>query len=350
MHYTQNNSDENLIFNISLARISFLSCKEKNILSKKLDSSRSLALLSIEEIFKFLDRPASSRAEWNGQANFLAAQRIADICYKRGFKLLGMENPEYPELLRNIEDPPFLLYCRGDTSVLKEPCVSLVGTRRLTPLGRKAAHDFAYDAVKAGLGVVSGLAYGADAYAHKGAVDAFYDIYPEKGINKLGKTVAVLPSGIDQILPSGNKTLAEKILKSGGCIISEYEPGLPMAPWHYVARNRIIAGLSPAVVVIEAPVGSGALITADFALEDGRDVFFHQAALSMAAQEVSADVKRDLELRFARKEVSKYKIENSVRKYLEAGAVVIKDYKDYCRALVEAPGERQPPLLQGELF
>ncbi len=350
MHYIQNNSDENLIFDISVARISFLSCKEKNILAKKLDSYYSLALLSIEEIFKILDRPVSVRAQWNGADNLKAALKAAQICRNRGFKVVKIEDPEYPELLRNIQDPPFLLYCRGDCSILTEKNVSVVGTRRLTPQGRIAARNFAFEAAKDGCNVVSGLAYGADWYAHKGAVDAFYDIQLDLGSKSLGKTIAVLPSAIDEIVPAVNKSLAEKILKSGGCIISEYEPGSLTASWHFVARNRIVAGLSPATVVIEAPVGSGALITADLALEYGRDVFFHKSAVSDAAANVSETVMRNLEVRFARQEVSKYKIENNVKKYLDAGAGIVSSYADYCKALRERPGERALLPLQGELF
>ena len=352
MHCIQNNSIENLIFDISLARITFLSCKEKNILSKKLDSYYSLALLSIEEIFKIIDKPISSRAQWNGAENLKAAQKAAQICLNRGFKLIKNDDAAYPELLRNIEDPPFVLYCWGNVSALTEKSVSVVGTRRLTAQGRKAAFQFAFDAAKDGCNVVSGLAYGADFYAHKGAVDAFYDIDTDLQVPSVGKTIAVLPSGIDEIVPSVNKSLAGRILKSGGCIISEYEPGSMMASWHFVARNRIVAGLSPATVVIEAPVGSGALITADMALEDGRDVFFHKAAISDDAEHVSEIVRRDLEVRFARKEVSKYKIENTISKYLEAGAGVITSYDDYKTALSEMPGVRnaRQALVQGELF
>ena len=163
--------------------------------------------------------------------------------------MVSYEDAEYPELLRNIAEPPFLLYCHGNVSVLGERSVSVVGTRRISPRGRKSAHDFAYEACLNGCGVVSGLAYGADGYAHRGAVDAFYEHHSDKELTALGKTIAVLPGGIDEIVPQGNKFLAEKILKSGGCIVSEYEPGVPSENWRFVARNRIIAGLSPAVVV-----------------------------------------------------------------------------------------------------
>ena len=359
----QNNLDEKLIFYLSLARITFISCKEKNILSKKLDSYHSLALLSIEEIFKFLDKPVAKRAIWNGQANLESAKRSAFYCKKLGVSVLHNEDSAYPMSLKNIDDPPYLLFCRGNTQALsalgEEKCVSVVGTRKLTPFGKKAARDFAYNAVKDGCSVVSGLAYGADGMAHKGAVEAFFDeegseinTSSEEKNQLLGRTVAVLPSGIDQVVPSCHKPLAEKILRSGGCIVSEYEPGVETAKWHFVARNRIIAGLSPATIVIEAPPGSGSLITADFALDYGRDVFFHQAAVSQKALNVAEAVQHDLELRFAKKEVSKYKIENNIAKYLDAGAGIITSYDDYKTALSEMPGVRnaRQALVQGELF
>lgn len=132
--------------------------------------------------------------------------------------------------------------------------------------------------------------------------------------------------------------------------MSEYAPGTPTQKRNFVARNRIVAGLSEATVVIEAPNGSGALITADFALEEGRDVFFHQVAFGEAAESISRTVKSGLEKDFAVGRVSKFKLENCPERFLKAGAPVIKDYKDFCVALTEMPGQRSAVPLQGELF
>ena len=123
-----------------------------------------------------------------------------------------------------------------------------------------------------------------------------------------------------------------------------------MAKWHFVGRNRIIAGLSPATVVIEAPAGSGALITADFAVEYDRDVVFHQAAFGEMAVSVAKKVGDKLQNDFAAGKVSKYKVENKPDKYLEAGAPIIKDYKDYCEYLSEMPGKRTKASEQQLLF
>ena len=207
--------------------------------------------------------------------------------------------------------------------------------------GKKASLSFSYDAAKDGVNVVSGLARGADAAVHQGAVNAYFDyIEQKKELSSLGKTIAVLPSGIDNIFPVAHKKLAENILKSGGCIISEYEPGEAPQKYQFVARNRIIAGLSDSTLVVEAPPGSGALITADFALDYGRDVYFHKAAFSSPAMAISKQTKLELSKLFATGRVSKYKLENTPKKYLDAGAPVVNDYQDFCLAKTESPGSR----------
>lgn len=340
-------TDDSLVLTLSVARISFLNFNQKKKLLKNLDSPQSLALQSIEDIFNILQCNKVSKACWNGPENLRMAQAEAYQCKRLGIKILTYYEESYPELLRQISDPPFVLFVRGDESLLSGPCLSVVGTRRLTKTGREAAKSFAYDAALDGCTVVSGLAYGADACAHQGAIDAYYDNISS---STPVRTVAVLPSAIDEIVPYTNKKLAASILQCGGCIVSEYAPGVQTQKRNFVARNRIIAGLSEATVVIEAPVGSGALITADFALEDGRDVFFHEAAFGAAAEKVSDVIKSALEKDFAAGRVSKYKMENSSERFLKDGAPVIKDYKDFCVALTEMPGMRSAGPVQGELF
>lgn len=336
-------SEDKKLLALSLARITFLSFEEKFFLEKNLDSAIDLALMSIDDISLRLKRPIT-KAVWNGQENLRMAKLALHYCDLLGVKLLHHSDKAYPELLRQIADPPFLLFCRGDVGLLSKRTVSVVGTRQLTPDGKSAAYSFAYDAVNDGCCIVSGLAAGADAFAHRGAVGAYFDAVekklPTEQLEKLGRTIAVIPSAIDEIVPNGNKKLAEQILKTGGCIISEYEPRVGMAKWHFVARNRIIAGLSPATVVIEAPAGSGALITADFALEYNRDLAFHQSAFGEMAASVAKRVSTRLQKDYEAKKVSKYKIENTPDKFLEAGAPIIKNYKDYCEYLSEEPGKR----------
>ena len=346
-HIVTEETDETLLLTLSVARIPFLDFNQKKKLLKNLDSPQSLVLQSMEDIYKLLQCQKVSKPYWNGADNLRMAKAEVYQCKRLGIKLLLYDDPLYPEALRQIADPPFLLFVRGNENLLGGPNVSVVGTRRLSTAGREAAKSFAYDAAMDGCNVVSGLAYGADACAHQGALDVFYD---NSGAEGLGRTIAVLPCAIDEVVPYTNKRLAAQILQSGGCLVSEYAPGTPTQKRNFVARNRIVAGMSEATVVIEAPNGSGALITADFALEEGRDVFFHEVAFGDAAESISQTVKSGLEKDFAAGRVSKYKLENCPERFLKAGAPVIKDYKDFCVALTEMPGMRSTGPEQGELF
>jgi DNA processing protein len=171
-----------------------------------------------------------------------------------------LERRRFPPLLRAIYDPPPRLYLRGAAEdVLARRTVAVVGARSCSPYGAHVARRLGRELAAAGLVVVSGLARGVDGEAHRGALEAG------------GLTVAVLGCGIDRDYPAAHSDLARRI-REGGLIVSEYEPGVEPAPWRFPARNRIIAGLSAATVVVEARERSGALITADLALEEGRDV------------------------------------------------------------------------------
>jgi DNA processing protein len=179
-----------------------------------------------------------------------------------GFRFLGRSDPGFPPLLCAIHDPPPGLFLRGnaDAALLALPAVAIVGARACSAYGRQIARSVSRDLASAGLVVVSGLARGVDAEAHRGALEAG------------GITVAVLGCGIDRDYPAANRELARQIAASG-LVVSEYAPGVEPAPWRFPARNRIVAGLCSAAVVVEARERSGALITADFALEEGREVF-----------------------------------------------------------------------------
>ena len=179
----------------------------------------------------------------------------------KNFKVLTLRDDFYPSLLRNISNPPFLLYMWGDFDFNQlDLFISIVGTRRPTPYGRKIARILASELAKDKWVIVSGLALGIDGEAHSSVVR-------EGGI-----TVGVLGSGLEVIYPSSHRRLAEEIVDGGGAIISEYPPLCPPRPENFPPRNRIISGLTQGVVVVEAPKRSGALITADFALEQGREV------------------------------------------------------------------------------
>jgi DNA processing protein len=169
---------------------------------------------------------------------------------------------ELPPLLRAIHDPPARLYLRGngDAGLLAEPAVAIVGARACSPYGAQVARMLGRELAAAGVVVVSGLARGIDGEAHRGALQTG------------GHTVAVLGCGIDRDYPAAHASLARSIGERS-LLASEYEPGVEPAPWRFPARNRIIAGLCGATIVVEARERSGALITADFALEEGREVF-----------------------------------------------------------------------------
>lgn len=325
---------------VSLAGISFLSLAEKINLFKKLDSTKELAILSIEEISCFCNREIK-RAVWNGMERLAATEKEVALLKAKGIKGVTYSDALYPALLRETSNAPFVLFYYGDISILGERTVSVVGTRHITPEGREGAVAFAKDACLDGVTVVSGLAAGVDAAAHTGSVQAFY-YAQEKGIDVgvVGKTCAVLPCGCDAVVPSTNRKLAESIIKTGGCIISEYVPGVPSEKWRFVQRNRIIAALSPSTVVVQAPDGSGALITAQFALEYNRDVAFHKSCFCKNADVVGKYLHSKLETQLALGQISKSKIENTCAKYIECGAPVIEDYKDFCRFRMEKPGER----------
>jgi DNA processing protein len=180
-----------------------------------------------------------------------------------GFRFVGRSEKIFPPLLRAIHDPPPGLYVRGDASIteLARPAVAIVGARACSPYGRHVARMVGRELAAAGVVVVSGLARGVDGEAHRGALDGG------------GATVAVLGCGIDRDYPAAHAELAARIVTAGGLVVAEYAPGVEPAPWRFPARNRIVAGLCLATIVIEARERSGALITADFALEEGREVF-----------------------------------------------------------------------------
>lgn len=174
--------------------------------------------------------------------------------------LLRLADPAYPALLKEIHDPPPLLFVRGDPAHLARPQLAVVGTRNPTPAGRETAREFAAHLAGAGLTITSGLALGVDAAAHRGALEGD------------GITLAVLGTGPDRVYPAKHRDLAHAIA-ARGALVSEFCPGTVVQAEHFPRRNRIISGLSLGVLVVEAAVQSGSLITARQALEQGREVF-----------------------------------------------------------------------------
>jgi DNA processing protein len=174
--------------------------------------------------------------------------------------LVCWNDVDYPQLLREIPDPPMALYVLGDRSVLVRPQVAIVGSRNCSPAGRENAHDFARALAQAGLAITSGLALGIDGAAHRGALDAG------------GVTLAVTGTGLDRVYPARHRDLAHAIAESGA-LISEFPLGTSPRPENFPIRNRLISGLALGTLVVEAALQSGSLITARLALEQGREVF-----------------------------------------------------------------------------
>jgi len=312
---------------------SFLTTKEKIILQNNLDSSTDLALLSIAEISTIIRR-VFQRAVWDGKQALSKAKVALHLIESLGIKSTFYDEADFPAMLREMTDPPYGIFYRGNLEVLKNKCVSVVGTRRATVGARRAATDFGRDAAKDGLTVVSGLAYGIDICSHKGALEAMSASQDQN----CGSTVAVLPGGIDTIVPLSHAGVARKILEKGGALISEYVPGTPAQNFRFVQRDRLIAALSPATVVIQSPSGGGSLITASLALDYGRDLLFHSEAFSKEALllEQVAQQKYKAQAALGKKVASK--MENSPEKFVNDGAPVIHNYAEYKVCLESAPG------------
>ena len=175
--------------------------------------------------------------------------------------VIGYFDPHYPEVLRQIPDPPLVLFFAGNLNLLSTPAVSVVGARRASRVGLNFAQTLGRDLARRDVTVVSGLAYGVDAAAHEGA------------LSESGKTIAILGAGLQKIYPSSHAGLARRIVSSGGLLLTEYPHNQGPRSWQFPERNRIVSGISNGVVVVEASLKSGSLITARLALEQGRDVF-----------------------------------------------------------------------------
>ena len=186
--------------------------------------------------------------------------RQLDALHAVDGRVIALGDADYPPLLAAIHDPPPFLYWRGNGELLHAPQLAMVGSRKASPPGLRFAQELAAAVVAAGLVVTSGLALGIDGAAHRGALEAG------------GPSVAVMATGIDSIYPRRHRQLATQLLESG-CLVSEFAPLTPALPQHFPARNRIISGLALGVVVVEAALPSGSLITAGTALEQGREVF-----------------------------------------------------------------------------
>lgn len=192
-------------------------------------------------------------------ASLAASSRILDQVGKAGGVVVLLPDAEFPALLRHIPDPPPVLFAQGNLDLLRRPTVAIVGSRQHSPYGQEVCRALAWGAARAGVAVVSGMARGLDAVAHSAALDAG------------GATIGVLANGLGVIYPAANRALYERIVKEG-LLLTEFPPGERPHAGSFPRRNRLISGLARVTVVVEAAVGSGALITAGTALEQGREV------------------------------------------------------------------------------
>jgi DNA processing protein len=202
----------------------------------------------------------SAQSLATGKSAELAREEIARAS-AAGVHLISMHDPFYPPRLKEIYDPPLVLYVQGNPEVLTQPGIAMVGTRHPTPYGSGMAERLGCDLAAQGLVIISGMARGIDTASHRGAISA------------KGKTIAVFGTGVDVIYPKENSRLSEQIVALGGALISEFALGTHPAPQNFPIRNRILSGMSVGVLVVEAAEYSGTRITARCALEQNRDVF-----------------------------------------------------------------------------
>ena len=308
------------VLDLAVASIGFLSPKEKRKLRGSLSSLDELEHLTGGDLAHIVGR--RPRGFWDGKICCSDAQKSYSVMCSKGIQSTLFFESDYPAMLLSIKDFPYALFYLGHLDALKKRCVSIVGTRKACTLTAQATLDFAREAASSGWCVVSGLAYGIDSFAHKGALSS----------GMLASTVAVLPCGCDTVVPHPNRALAANIVKNGGCLLSEYVPGTEAENWRFVHRNRLVAALSSCTLVSHAPVGSGALITADFAVDYGRDVAFLAAGLSDEAKSTEGNTAKSY---------------RNADKFLADGAPVVDDWQDFLKLQKEVPGQRTSKIAQG---
>jgi DNA processing protein len=258
--------DARILLALGIACLGALRPAERAKLFRRLDRIEDLAVLSRLDVEMAVGRIVQ-RAELDPASAAREAEAFYPVARKRGIRIIAIDDPAYPPILREIADPPFALFVRGALPEHDEPSLAIVGTRNPDMGAYAATRSLAKELAFASVPVVSGLAFGIDRAAHEGALEG------------KGRTVAVLGCGIDAVYPRAHSSLAARIIATGGALVSEYPPGREPLKHRFPERNRIVSGLSRSVVVAQAPAHSGALITADFALEQGRDLMVLAAGL-----------------------------------------------------------------------
>lgn len=246
---------------IWFSRIQGLNCIQKQALLNKFDSPEKIWHLD-KSVLKgtegINDNCVNEILNENYRKNL---EKYEEYMNKNNINIITILDKQYPEKLRNIYDKPITLFTKGNIELLKKDGVAIVGCRDCSTYGRNTAKKLAYDLAKHNKCIISGLAKGIDKYSHIGALEAS------------GSTIAVIGNGLDNIYPYENKELSERIIKNNGLIITEYIIGTRPDRINFPARNRIISGLADGIIVVEAKEKSGSLITADFGLEHGKEIF-----------------------------------------------------------------------------
>ena len=256
---------------LALSYMDFLKTREKLLLLSAFDSVEALASTDVQRMSQLVNRRLKTKFDMTRLPTLVRQGENALKFYN--IKMLSME--DIPLQLREIPDPPFSLFVRGTLPDVGFNMLAIVGTRYPTGEGLQVAIDLGKECASLSIPLVSGLARGIDCYAQRGCVEAG------------GASVGVLACGVERVYPASNARLAQKIISSKGCLLSEYPPFTEPLKFRFPQRNRIISGLSRYVIVVEAPAKSGALITADFALEQGRDVFVCKNILNSKKNEGS---------------------------------------------------------------
>lgn len=245
-----------------LKSISGITKKNLEIIENSVDNICDLINLSDQEIYDLQNINLNIKENIVKYKSHSYLNSIKEALYKKSIKYICIDDKEYPKKLKEIYNPPKLLFYKGDINILNnELNIAMVGSRKCTPYGINCTKNISNQLSNLGINIISGLAIGIDSYSHIGCM------------NGKGKTVAVLGSSVDNPLPKQNLKLADKILENGGLLLSEYNINSYVIPSNFLNRNRIISGISDGVVVVEAAQKSGALITVEFALEQGRNVF-----------------------------------------------------------------------------
>ena len=244
-----------------MSTIQGLGSIRKQILLKRYKTPEKIYTLKKEEILQIKGFDEILAENIICKENRENVKREIDFMQKENIKILTIEDKAYPQILKTIYDYPVSIYIKGNEKILNMPAIGIVGCRESTSYGKKVAQYFAYHLSKRNISIISGLAKGIDSQSHIGAIKA-------KGI-----TIGVIGNGLDMVYPKENQYLYDKIIEENGAIISEYPIGTKPEKMNFPARNRIISGMSKGILVIEAKKKSGTLITVDFALEQGRNVY-----------------------------------------------------------------------------